>query len=161
MGTLPKHSEVSVESTAAPEAIWKVLTDVTRTGEWSHETISVAWLDGATAAAPGVRFRGANKQGRNRWSRTCEVLDVDAPRTFRFRTVPTWLYRDSSMWTFELTPQAGGTRITQRYDVIKLNPVLDRLFYALLPPHRDRSDALRDDLRRLAAAAEATMPVTG
>lgn len=155
MGTLPKHGEVSVESTASAGAIWAVLTDVTRTGEWSHETVGATWLGGATAAEPGARFRGSNKQGRTRWSRTCEVLEVDAPRTFRFRTVPTRLFPDSSMWTFELTPQPGGTRITQRFGVLKLNPILDRLFYAVLPAHRDRSEALREDLHRLAAAAEA------
>lgn len=80
MGQLPKHGEVTVDSTAPPEAVWQVLTDVTRTGEWSHETVGAAWLDGVT--------------------------------------------------------------------------VLERLFYALIPAHRDRSRALQDDLVRLAAVAE-------
>lgn len=155
MGRLFKQGEVAVESTASPEAIWKVLTDVTRTGEWSHETVGATWVDGATGPVAGARFRGANRQGRTRWTRTCEVLAADAPRTFRFRTIPTRLYRDSTMWTFELSPHAGGTRITQRFDVLKLNPVLERLFYALIPAHRDRSAALTEDLGRLAARAEA------
>src|SRR5690606_25856985 len=99
--------------------------------------------------------RGANRNGPTRWSRTCEVLTAEAPRTFRFRTIPSPVYRDSTAWTFELVPQGGGTRITQRFEVLSINPVLDRLFYALIPAHRDRLAALEGDLRRLAAVAEA------
>ena len=36
------------------EAVWCVVADVTRTGEWSHECLDVSWLGGATAAAPGA-----------------------------------------------------------------------------------------------------------
>jgi uncharacterized protein YndB with AHSA1/START domain len=39
------RAEVSV---AAPlDAVWRVIADVTRTAEWSHECRQVAWLDGA------------------------------------------------------------------------------------------------------------------
>jgi hypothetical protein len=31
------------------EAVWRVVADVTRTGEWSHECLHVSWLGGATA----------------------------------------------------------------------------------------------------------------
>jgi hypothetical protein len=154
MGRLPKQGSVAVDSTAPPEAIWAVLADVTRTGEWSHETVGGAWLGSATTAAPGVRFRGSNRQGRTRWSRVCEVLTADRPRTFSFRTVPSRIYPDSTIWTFELTPQDGGTRVTQRFEVVRLNPLLDRLFYACIPAHRDRTAALEADLHRLVGAAE-------
>lgn len=153
MGTLPKHGSVEAIAAATPEEVWAVLADVTRTGEWSHEAVGADWIDGATGATPGARFRGRNRQGRTRWSRTCEVVAAEAPRRFRFRTVPTRIFRDSTLWTFDLAPVAGGTRITQHYEVLQLHPLLDRLFYALMPAHRDRSAALQEDLERLAAAA--------
>ena len=53
MGTLPKNGSATVEATATPEQVWTLLTDITRAGEWSHETQGGEWLDGATAAAPG------------------------------------------------------------------------------------------------------------
>lgn len=154
MGTLPKHGSVEITTSAAPEQVWEVVADVTRTGEWSHEAVAVEWVDGAEAATPGARFRGRNRLGRNRWTRTCEVLAADRPRRLRFRTIPTRRFPDSTVWTFDLEPVPQGTRITQRFEVAHINPILDRLLYAILAAHRDRTPALREDLERLAAVAE-------
>jgi hypothetical protein len=44
----------------------------------------------------------------------------------------------------------------QQFDVLKINPIADRLFYAFIPKHRDRSAALTDDLRRLGDLALTT-----
>ena len=37
--------------------------------------------------------------------------------------------------------------------MLKLGPIMDRLFYALIPAHRDRSEALADDVRNLGDVA--------
>jgi hypothetical protein len=153
MGTLPKHGSASVETTATPAQVWALLADVTRAGEWSHETQGGEWLDGATAAAPGARFRGRNQQGRTKWSRVCEVLTADEPDVISWRTVPSRLYNDSTRWTYELEPTDTGCRITQRFDVVSIGPILDRLCYALIPAHRARSEALRNALAHLRAVA--------
>jgi hypothetical protein len=42
-------------------SVWRVIADVTRTGEWSHECHHVTWLGGATAAAPD---RGSRRRRR-------------------------------------------------------------------------------------------------
>ena len=153
MGTLPRSGSVTVEVDATPEEVWPLLVDVTRAGEWSHETRGGYWLGGATTAAPGARFRGRNQNGRTRWSRVCEVSEVEPQRLVSWRTVPTGIYTDSTRWTYELEPSERGCRITQRFEVLKLNPVMDRLFYAAIPAHRDRSEALAGDLQRLGEAA--------
>lgn len=153
MGTLPKSGSVTVEVEASPDQVWTLLADIARAGEWSHETQGGEWLDGATGPAVGARFRGSNKNGRMRWSRVCEVTTADAPRTIAWRTVRTRLYPDSSVWTFDLEPTERGCRITQRFDVVSANPIADRLFYALIPAHRDRSAALRQDLVSLGEVA--------
>jgi uncharacterized protein YndB with AHSA1/START domain len=153
MGTLPRSGSVEVEVNATPEQVWTLLADVTRAGEWSHETQGGEWLNGHSGATPGARFRGRNRNGRTKWSRVCEVMAADVPQVISWRTVPTRLYPDSTVWTYELTPTERGCRITQRFEVLKLNPVLDRLYYAVIPGHRDRSAALADDLRRLGEVA--------
>ncbi len=83
-----------------------------------------------------------------------EVVTVEAPREFSWRTVPTRRYPDSTLWTITIEPTDTGSRIEQRYEVLKLNPVVERIFYVLVPTHRDRSEALQADLVRLGAAAE-------
>ena len=103
----------------------------------------------------GGRVRGSNKQGRTRWHRICEFTTVDAPNELRWRTVSTALFPDSSVWCFRLTTQDdGSTRIEQSFEVVRLNRVLDHLYWLLVPAHRDRSAALAGDLARLADVAE-------
>jgi uncharacterized protein YndB with AHSA1/START domain len=155
MGTLPKHGRCEATTTASPDAVWRVLSDPARLGEWSHETREGVWLDGATSARPGARFRAKNRAGRSKWQRISEVVEVDAPRVFAWRSVPSPVYRDSTDWRITLEPVAGGTRIVQTFDVVQINPVIDRLLYLLMKVHRDRSAALASDIERLGAVASA------
>jgi len=161
MGKLPRSGSLEVIVSAPPEQVWDVLADVTRTGEWSHETQGADWLDGVPSARPGARFRGRNKQGRTRWSRTCEIEAADRGRQMSWVTVPSRLYPDSTRWTYDLTARDGGTAVTQRFEVLKLSAFWDRVYHLLIPAHRDRSAALTDDLHRLgevAAQAPSRLP---
>ena len=158
MGALPRSGRVEVTTDASPEQIWDLLTDVTRAGEWSHETRGGLWLDGATGATVGARFKGLNGKGRQRWTRVCEIESVERPRVLAWRTVPSRVFPDSTRWTYELTPVDGGTRITQRFEVLQLGRLMDRLLYAFVPAHRDRTKALLGDIEKLGEVA-ATEPV--
>ena len=154
MGQLPKRGSVEVVTETAPEAVWQLVSDPTKVGEWSHECHEAEWIDGADGAVPGARFRGRNKVRKFAWSRTNEVLAVDAPREIAWRTVPTRTMPDSTEWHIRVEPvEGGGSRIVQSFVVLKLNPIMDRLFYAMTPEHRDRTAALRDDLERLGKVA--------
>jgi hypothetical protein len=82
------------------------------------------------------------------------VTTSRADADFGWRTLPTRRYRDSTSWRVDLVPTADGTRIVQRFDVLQLPPIVAALYAAIIPGHRDRSDALRADLTRLAALAE-------
>ena len=155
MGTIPRHATVQMVVDAPPTAVWEVVGDPRRTGQWSHECLDVELLDGATAPAVGVRFRGRNKVGKTGWSRTCEIVGLDPDREISWRTVPTQLYRDSTIWTITVESADHGTRITQRYEVVKLGPLFDRFIYQFVKVHRDRRDALTSDLRRVGEVAAA------
>jgi len=45
-----------------PTAMWDLITDVARIGEWSPECKGGAWLDGGTPRV-GARFEGENHSG--------------------------------------------------------------------------------------------------
>jgi uncharacterized protein YndB with AHSA1/START domain len=153
MGTIPRHAAVEVIVDAPPTAVWKVVGDLWRTGEWSHECREVELVDGAAELAVGVRFRGRNKVGKTGWSRTCEIVGRESGHEISWRTVPTHLYRDSTVWTITVEPAGKGTRITQRYEVVKLGPLFDRFIYHFVPVHRDRREALTADLQRIGEVA--------
>jgi uncharacterized protein YndB with AHSA1/START domain len=147
---LPQTGAAEVVVAASPEAVWAVLADVTRIGEWSHECRGAEWLDGATAAVPGARFRGRNRAGALvRWARVCVIREVDPPRELVWETVGPPLMRDASLWRVRLDPVDGGTRICQEFRILSMAAWADRAVAALIPTHRDRSAALAADLRRL------------
>lgn len=150
-----KEGITEVVTPAAPEAVWAVVVDVTRTGEWSHECIGCSWLDGATRAEPGARFRGRNRQRVFRWGRVCEIVSAE-DHELVWRTVPTTFYPDSTEWRIAVEPVDGGTKITQRFVVVKAPKLLDLVYATLVPDHRDRDAALQQDLRRLGAVASVT-----
>jgi uncharacterized protein YndB with AHSA1/START domain len=150
--SIPWVGEVQVVVDASPDQVFGVLTDVTRIAEWSHECQSAEWLGGANRAEVGATFRGRNQVNRFGWSRVCTVTQVETGRAFGYRTsggVPS----DSTAWSFRLEPVGAGTRITQRYEVIKFSRALELLTYAFVPAHRDRRPALREDLVRLGMTA--------
>lgn len=153
MGTLARHGRTETVSRAPAEAVWQIITDVTRVGEWSHECRDARLLGNARAAAPGIRFRGRNRSGGLRWSRSCVFTVVEPPRTLAWRTAGLLGRADSTEWRIDLEPVPGGTKIVQTYRVLHVAPGLDRVYWRLVKAHRDRRAALEGDLRRLAELA--------
>jgi len=105
----------SIEIGAPPNEVYALLSDVTRTGEWSPECVSCRWLDGATSAAEGVRYRGSSRNGWRRWSTTSTI------RVARPAEELTWdvsyLGRPVARWTYGLADlDSGRTRLTESVD---------------------------------------------
>ena len=48
MTDFPEHGSASIEINAAPEAVWALVADITRMGEYSPECVHAAWENGAT-----------------------------------------------------------------------------------------------------------------
>jgi hypothetical protein len=152
---IPRSACVETVVPAPIEAVWSVLTDVTRVPEWSRECRRVEWLGGAIGAAPGARFRGTNKAGPWTWSRVNEVVVADEPHAFVWRTVSTLRFPDCTEWRVDLEDSGDGTRIVQSYRVVRAPAAMSRLYALLVPTHRGRGTELAEDLRRLGQLAEA------
>jgi uncharacterized protein YndB with AHSA1/START domain len=159
--SIPRSGRTEAVVDAPPDAVWRVISDVTRISEWSHECRRVEWLDGAASAAVGARFRGTNQAGRWTWSRVSEIVRADAPRTIAWRTFPSLRYRDSTEWQLTLDTVDGRTRIVQTFQVLQASPVLAKLYAIVVPTHRGRGSELADDLRRIGELAGADARVPG
>jgi hypothetical protein len=82
-------------------------------------------------------------------------VTVDPPREISWRTVPTFLFPDSTSWSLRLEPAPGGTRITQTFQVLRAPWLLDRIYARFIPSHQDRDARLIDDLARIGDVARA------
>lgn len=159
--SVEKTGRVEVLVAADPEQVMQVVREITRIGEWSHECLGAEWLAGATEAIPGAQFRGRNRAGLIRWGRRCEIVAA-GPQDIAWRTIPTLLYPDSVEWRIRLDEAYGGTRIEQTHQVLKIPKIHDMVYAMVVPGHRDRTDALTEDMRRLgelAAQAQRNGPV--
>ena len=147
-----KRGRTQAVVAADRDATWEVLCDVTRVGEWSHECGGAEWLDGATTAVPGARFRGHSHAGILRWGRVCEIVEA-SPWSLVWRTVPSLGFPDSTEWCIRLDETESGLRIEQTFQVLHIPKVLDIAYAMLIPAHRDRAAAITQDLHRLGSVA--------
>ena len=146
--------EASIDIDAPAAAVWGVVADVTRVGEWSGECRGCAWVGTATTPAPGGRFRGRNRRGAFRWSRVNEFVEVDEPQTLVWRTLRRFPYPDSVEWRLALTDVGGLTRVTESFAVLQVPKVMELAVGVAVPAHRDRTQDLADDLARLKRVVE-------
>lgn len=149
-----RRCEASVTVAASPEAVWAVISDVHRVGEWSCECRGCVWVEGADGPVPGARFRGRNRRGGFRWTRLNEVILADRPRRLVWRTIPRAPYLDSTEWRVSLDADGAGTRVRQSFEVLEISWLMERLLWVGMPAHRDRTGDLVADLDRLKAVVE-------
>src|SRR6266516_6236981 len=148
-----KRGTARIEIAAPPERVFGLITDVTRMGEWSPECYRCAWLDGATGACVGVRFRGYNRLGRFRWATTAVITTVEEGRSFAFTVVHDKTGRDETAWRYEFTPSLSGTVLTESFEFLWC-PVGNRMAELLVPRGRQVNRGIRQTLGKIKAAAE-------
>jgi hypothetical protein len=104
--------EVSRVIQASPETLYDIVSDLPRMGELSPENTGGMWLDGATEAMVGAKFRGtnSNEEKNKHWATTAIIDEADRGRALSFRVVvgPIKVAR----WSYRLEPHDGGTKVT-------------------------------------------------
>jgi uncharacterized protein YndB with AHSA1/START domain len=138
---------------APPDKVWRMVTDVTRMGEWSPETQRAEWIDGADGPRVGARFRGHNRMGLARWSTVAEVVAAEPGREFAFQIQPT-----GTTWRYRFAPAGGGTEVTESYETrsgLRGVALLVRDLLKLMGRPKRLDAGMRETLARLKMAAEA------
>ena len=147
---LPTTGEATIEIDAPPEAIYDLVTDVTRMGEWSPECVKCEW-QGAPGQV-GSTFKGHNRSGPARWKTVARVEVADRPSEFTFAT----LYKDgpSTRWSYRFEG-TGPTKVTESFEAIKSPPLIafaEKVF--LRNRQQQMEEGMRTTLARIKAAVE-------
>lgn len=141
--------DVSVGSliSADAAAVYRYVTDLTRSGEWSPECRGGEWVSGV-AATQGAVFRGWNHRRddtvawapvvRGEWFTEAEVVAAEPNSLF------TWAMRDSSgqvqqsVWSFRITDNAEGVVLAHDFVMRSLTEGMNKILARLTPTDRER-----------------------
>jgi uncharacterized protein YndB with AHSA1/START domain len=110
---MARQVSVSRDIAASPDAVWAMVSDLTRMGEWSPEAEGGKWLGGATGPAVGARFKGDNRNGKKTWNTLAVVTAADPGRTFAFETKAVGL--KIAEWRYTIEPTDTGCRVTETW----------------------------------------------
>lgn len=102
----------SVVVAGSPESLYELVSDVTRTGEWSPVCRACWWDDGDTARV-GAWFTGRNETPERTWETRSEVVVAQRGREFAFIVGGSF-----ARWGYTFTPVDGGTEITESWEFL-------------------------------------------
>ncbi len=110
--SIRSHRE-SVTVEASPEALYDLVSDITRTGEWSPVCTSCWWDDEAEAGRAGAWFTGHNELPDRTWETRSQVVAAERGREFA------WVVGGSFVrWGFTLAPAGAGTSLTESWEFL-------------------------------------------
>ena len=141
------RGQVTIHVDADIDAVWTLVSDVTRIGQFSPETFEARWVTSPPCPSAGARFRGhvrRNGRGPVYWT-DCRVLECDPPTVFSFGVY----VRD------RLVPDSSGTQVTESFELP--DRPLTRWYWRIAGAARGRTNdrGMRQTLERVKAVAEA------
>ncbi|MEO5993083.1 MAG: SRPBCC family protein [Arthrobacter sp.] len=108
-----RHHQESVTVQASAETLYDLVSDITRTGEWSPVCTSCWWDDAVHAGQLGAWFTGRNELPHRSWETRSQVVAAERGREFA------WVVGGSLVrWGFALTPADTGTTLSESWDFL-------------------------------------------
>jgi hypothetical protein len=103
----------SITVQAPAETLYDLVSDVTRTGEWSPVCTSCWWDDQDSAGQPGAWFTGRNELPERTWETRSQVVAAERGREFA------WVVGGRFVrWGFTLAPADAGTTLTESWEFL-------------------------------------------
>jgi hypothetical protein len=148
------RGSVTIHMAASPGAVWDLVSDVTRIGEFSPETFEAVWIRGASGPETGAWFKGHVKRngvGPTYWT-TCRVTECVPGEVFGFDVVVG--DRPVNTWTYRIKAAGDGCDVTESFELA--SNLLLRLYWALLGWARGKTntDGMRRTLERIREVVE-------
>ncbi|KQR00055.1 polyketide cyclase [Arthrobacter sp. Leaf141] len=98
---------------ASTVTLYDLVSDITRTGQWSPVCTSCWWDDDVSAATVGAWFTGRNELPHRTWETRSQVVAADRGHEFA------WIVGGKFVrWGFTLTPTGTGTTLTESWEFL-------------------------------------------
>ena len=106
------HQESTIVEASA-DFLYDLLSDITRTGEWSPVCTSCWWDDEAQAGRVGAWFTGRNELPHRIWETRSEVVAAERGREFA------WVVGGRfARWGFSFAAAENGTVLTESWEFL-------------------------------------------
>lgn len=154
--------QLSRDIAASPSAVWEMVSDITRIGEWSTETFKCEWDEGQEPGV-GATFTGYNHYGDVEWVNQAKITEwvpneritwgvhLTGPLADKFGTDAV------TRWGFVIEPTDEGCRLLQVTEDMRPDG-LKTLGAKFLPEIADREqrnyDTMNATLDAIAAACQ-------
>lgn len=146
--------EVSRVIAAPPAAVFAAITDITRMGEWSPETVRAEWNEGFDGPAVGATFSGHNRNGDKEWTTEAEIVELVADERFFFDcNFRGFVF---AKWGYAIEPTDGGCRVTESSQDLRPEEArgMSTSMSGVADRHSHDRAGMEATLERLAAALE-------
>jgi len=150
----------SVVVACSPEALYDMVSDVTRMGEWSP-VCRTCWWDDGDGPRPGAWFTGRNELPERTWETRSQVAVADRGREFAFVVGGAWV-----RWGYTFAPVDAGTKVTESWEFLPdgITRFRDRFgddAEAHCQPHRGRAPRHSRHARRAQEGRRGGLTATG
>jgi len=108
-----RHAD-SVRIAASPAAVYAIVSDITRTGEFSPVCTGGAWDDDSRTT-----FTGSNANGDMKWDTKCRVDAARPGEEFTFTNLGFQGDLELVRWSYVLAPDGDGTLLTESWEVLE------------------------------------------
>lgn len=105
------HSE-SVLVAASPEALYAMVSDLTRMGEWSP-VCRACWWDEGDGPREGAWFTGRNELDGRSWETRSLVVAAEPAREFAYNVLGNWV-----RWGYTFVPVGDSTELTESWNFL-------------------------------------------
>ena len=107
----PHSGTITVD--ASPETLYALVSDVTRTGEWSP-ICTDCWWDEGDGPSVGSWFTGRNRTPERTWETRSQVVVAEPGREFAWQVGGSFV-----RWGYTMTPlEDGGTELVEHWEFL-------------------------------------------
>lgn len=109
----PLHHQQTIVVHASAEEVYDLVSDVTRTGEWSPVCTACWWEEGSEPGTVGAWFGGRNQTPDRTWETRSQVVAAARGREFA------WLVGGALVrWGYTMEHGDDGTYLTESWDFL-------------------------------------------
>jgi hypothetical protein len=102
----------SIIVSGSPEALYDMISDVTRMGEWSP-ICKACWWDEGDGPKAGAWFTGRNEVPERTWETRSQVVVAERGREFAWEVNNGWV-----RWSYTFTLVEAGTKLTESWEFL-------------------------------------------